>query len=71
VAKPVPTRVISIPRLLVVVLLVVILADAFVGFVVTAVRSETVPPDMALRLVFGVPIQFAGWWTVIHLIRHR
>jgi hypothetical protein len=61
----------STPRLVVVVLLALLLVDAFVGFVVTAVRSDTVPVDMALRLVFGVPIQFAGWWTVIHLVRHR
>jgi hypothetical protein len=71
VAKPIPKRVISIPRLLIVVLLAVILADAFVGFVVTAVRSETVPVDMALRLIFGAVIQFVGWWTVFHLVRHR
>lgn len=71
VAKPVPMRAISIPRLLVVVLLIVILVDMLVGFMVTAVRSETVPVDMALRLVFGVPFQFVGWWTVIHLVRHR
>jgi hypothetical protein len=48
----------------------VILVDLFVGFVVTAVRAETVPVDMALRLIFGAVIQFVGWWTVIHLVRH-
>jgi hypothetical protein len=71
VAKPVPRRAMSIPRLVVVTLLMVILADMFVGFVVTAVRGETVPVDMALRLIYGAVIQFVGWWTVIHLVRHR
>ena len=71
VAKPVPKRTISAPRLLIVVLLVVFLVDMFVGFVVTAVRGETVPVDMALRLIYGAVIEFVGWWTVIHLVRHR
>lgn len=74
VAKPVPTRAMSIPRLVDVTLLMVILVDmfvGFVGFVVTAVRGETVPVDMALRLIYGAGIQFVGWWTVIHLVRHR
>ena len=71
VAKPMPRKFISLPRLLVVTLLVVLLADMLVGFVVTAVQGETVPVDMALRFVFGAAIQFMGWWTVIHLVRHR
>ena len=58
-------------RVVVVALFMVILVDMFVGFVVTAVRAETVPVDMALRLIFGAVIQFVGWWTVIHLVRHR
>ena len=71
VAKPVPTRAMSIPRLVVVTLLMVILVDMLVGFVVTTVRGETVPVDMALGLIYGAVIQFVGWWTVIHLVRHR
>jgi len=71
VAKPAPARSMSAGRRVVVTLLIVFLVVYLVNFVVTVVDGDNVSPDMALRLFFGAPIQFVGWWTVIHLMRDR
>ena len=70
VARPEETRAMSIGLLVFVALLSLFLVGMVVDFVVTA-RSGVAPATMALGLVYGAAIQVVGWWTVIHLIRHR
>lgn len=70
VAKPHEARAMSIGVLVFVVLLSLFLVGMVVDFVNT-LRSDTAPATMALGMVYGAVIQFVGWWTVIHLVRHR
>lgn len=71
VARPVPSRPMSIGRLLVVTLIAAFLVGMVIDFIATLRRGDEVPAGMALGLVYGAAIQVLGWWTVIHLIRRR
>ena len=69
-ARPRPERKMSIPRRRVVALLALFLTVSAVDFIVAAV-GDSYPADLPLRFVFGSVMQALGWWTVIHLVRHR
>lgn len=69
-ARPVPARVTSTPTLVVIALLVLFLVGMLVDFWIT-VAQEGASARLALGFMYGVVIQFFGWWTVIHLWQRR